>query len=117
MSSLLPALPVLILTAVCSVAEGVYVVTGTPRSQAWVELSSRGLGLFLLFWVMIDARRRRCVPCHEFGFLVAVFMPASLVWYVFWTRGWRGAALLASFIGLVFVPSFVTIVIWTLLHS
>src|SRR5882757_2870509 len=100
MSSLLPALPVLILTAVCSVADGIYLASGAPRSQAYIELSTRGLALFLIFWVMIDARRRRCVPCHEFGFLVAVFMPVSLVWYVFWTRGWRGAVLLATFTGL-----------------
>ncbi len=32
-----------------------------------------------ILWVEDDARRRGIVPCHEFGFLVGVYFPASLL--------------------------------------
>ncbi|ODU01120.1 MAG: hypothetical protein ABS79_02220 [Planctomycetes bacterium SCN 63-9] len=69
-----------------------------------IDAIGTGLILALVLWMDLDARRRRIVPCHDFGFLTMVVFPASLVWYVFWSRGWRGVFLLAGLLGLWAVP-------------
>jgi hypothetical protein len=65
--------PLLALTAVQCVALAVYVAAGVPPSPAMSRISSMSLALFLVYWIIADARCRRCVPCHDFGFLVIVF--------------------------------------------
>ncbi len=67
--------------------------------------------LYVVYWVVRDACKRRLVPCHEFGFLVAAFFPVSVAWYAFWTRGWRGFLPLASLFGLTILPSLSWIVV------
>jgi hypothetical protein len=67
--------------------------------------------LYVIYWVVRDAWRRRLVPCHEFGFLVAIFFPVSVAWYAFWTRGWRGVLTLAGLFGLTILPSLSWIVV------
>jgi hypothetical protein len=52
-----------------------------------------------------DAVRKRLRPSFDFGlFLVATF-PLSVLWYCFWSRGWRGIKLLMGLAGLLFVPA------------
>lgn len=41
--------------------------------------------------MMADARARRCTRCYDFGYLAGLVLPVSLVWYLFWSRGPRGA--------------------------
>jgi hypothetical protein len=115
MRSLAIIAPLCILIAFQCVAEGVYVAFGTSPSDAAGRIFSLSLALFLVFWIIADARRRHCMPCHDFGFLVGLFLPVSLVWYLIWTRGWRGLALLVGFIALVLLPQISAALVWLML--
>jgi hypothetical protein len=81
-----------------------HVVFGPPPSEEVQVLTSFALALAFILWVMADARSRHRTPCYDFGFLVGIFFPASLVWYVLWTRGWRGLLTLAALVGLMLLP-------------
>jgi hypothetical protein len=102
LSLALSVLQVASLTARAPVPEGLNVLI----SYTW--------SFYIIYWVVRDARKRRRIPCHEFGFLVAVFLPVSLAWYVFWTRGWRGIGPLAGLFGLANLPSIAWHVTWML---
>jgi hypothetical protein len=107
----------IVLGAALSVAQVVYVTAGVPMSAAASGLTSYSLALFAILWVVADARGRRRVPCYDFGMLVAVYFPLSLVWYVFWSRGRRGALLLAALVGLMSLPWLSAVVAWLLLYG
>jgi hypothetical protein len=94
-----------------------HVAAGPPPSETVQALTSLALVLSFVLWVMADARSRRRIPCYDFGFLVAVFFPASLVWYVLWSRGWRGLLTLAALIGLMLLPSVCGTVAWIIRHG
>jgi hypothetical protein len=96
--------PLVGLAAVLAAFGSMYVLLGKVPPDEFVSLVGPVQGLFILYWVILDARRRRRVPCHEFGFLVAVFMPISLGWYLIWTRGWKGLLLLGAFTILIVAP-------------
>ena len=82
-----------------------YAALGVAPPDAAALLTSYGLALAFILWVVDDARARRCVPCFDFGFLVAAFFPASLAWYVHWSRGRRGVLVLAAFFALMLAPA------------
>jgi len=82
-----------------------------------VQLSSFALALAFILWVEADVRRRSGLPCYDFGFLVAVCLPASLIWYAIWSRGWRGLFLLAALFGLMLVPWLSAVAAWLLLYG
>jgi len=94
-----------------------YVATGRTPSDRVQGLIPTGLGLALVLWMMMDARARHRTPCYDFGFLVAVFFPVSLVWYVLWTRGWKGLLTLVGLIGLWFVPWLTAMAAWILRYG
>lgn len=101
---------------VVSAIQVAYVVAGVVPSDGATQLSMSTLGLAFVLWVVTDARRRRIVPCHDFGFLVMLLMPVTLVWYAFWSRGGRrGLAVLAALFGLMYVPSLSALACWMLL--
>jgi hypothetical protein len=111
-------LAILILSIVAlSVCPVIYVMRGMPYSEGIWALSSTGTALAFILWIEGDARRRGCMPCHDFGFLVAVFFPVSLVWYSLWTRGWKGLFLLAALCGLMYVPWLLAMAAWVLTRS
>ena len=94
-----------------------YVVGATDPSEEYEQLASFAWGLAFALWVVEDARRRRQTPCFDFGTLVATLLPFALVWYVFWSRGWRGGLTLAAFIGLYFVQSLFAATAWVLKYG
>lgn len=51
-----------------------------------------------------DALRRRRRPCFDFGLFLLYAFPLSMLWYCFWSRGWRGLLLLIGLGSLLFVP-------------
>jgi hypothetical protein len=117
MRAIVPYLPLIALTAVLSVVQAAWVASGGTPSTSSVQVTDVALGLFLILWMTGDARRRGCVPCYEFGFLLGVFLPVSLAWYVLWTRGWKGLILLAAFAGLVILPWVAAVLVWLTLPS
>ncbi len=105
---------VLVTVVLLSTFQFVYAAAGAAPPENVAQLASVAFVLACVLWIMADARRRRQTPCFDFGFLVAVFFPISLVWYVFWSRGTRGILLLAAFAGLMFLPGFATVAAWLL---
>jgi hypothetical protein len=81
------------------------------------RLLALGMTLLIVYWIVADARRRRCVPCFDFGFLLAISLPLSLVWYAFWTRGWRGFLLLLTLLGLIYGPWVLAVIAWAVFHA
>ena len=91
---------------------------GGSRLPAEIARAARfGWGLMLAMWTDADARLRRVLPCDDFGLLVVIFFPLSLVWYCFWSRGWRGAILFIGLLTLVIAPYTITGLIWWILHG
>ena len=87
-----------------------YAAVGTLPSENVSRMSSFALALACILWIMADAQTRRQTPCYDFGFLVAVFFPISLFWYVFWSRGWRGFVTLGAVLGLLLLPALAEVV-------
>jgi hypothetical protein len=58
----------------------------------------------VIIWMNHDALRRRCRPCFDFGLFLLYAFPLSLLWYCFWSRGWRGMLLLLGLASLLFFP-------------
>lgn len=107
-----------ILTAAASAGFLVaYVATGRTPSDTVQRLIATGLALALILWITVDARVRHRTPCYDFGFLMAIFFPVSLVWYVLWSRGWKGLLTLVGLIGLWFVPWVTAMAAWIFRHG
>jgi hypothetical protein len=109
--------PVAILVATaaaCSAFLVAYVAIGKAPSETAQQLTSIGLSLAMVLWVMVDARQGKRTPCYDFGFLVAAFFPVSLVWYVAWSRGRRGLLTLGALFGLMLLPWASALVAWVI---
>jgi len=91
-----------------------YKIFGVPLSVANDLLLGICWSLALMLWIEADARRRGILPCHDFGFLIGVFFPVSVVWYAFWSRGLKGVYLLLTLIGLLIVPPTTAMLAWFL---
>ena len=91
-----------------------YAAFGTTPSDGVSRLSSLALALAFVLWIAADAQVRRQTPCYDFGFLIAIFFPISLVWYVFWSRGWRGILLLGALFALMLLPWLTAVIAWVL---
>jgi hypothetical protein len=81
-----------------------YVWANQAPPASFTQLGSIAFALGCVVWVVTDAQTRRNTPCFDFGFLVAVFFPISLVWYALWSRGARGLLLLGAMLGLMLIP-------------
>jgi hypothetical protein len=106
--------PLVGLAAILASFAGMYVAVGKVPPDEFVWLAQSIQGLFILYWIILDARRRRRIPCHDFGFLVAIFLPVSLGWYLLWTRGLKGLLLLLAFAILVVAPQLSATIVWSL---
>ena len=96
----------LVLSALLSAFQVAHVLLATPMSKVAELLAVYSFPLFLIVWVNADARRRRLVPCYDFGlFLVLFFVPVFL-WYLLWSRGVKGLLVLLGILGLMVVPPF-----------
>ena len=96
--------PLLVLSALLAIFVSMYVVLGEEPPEGVLTVFGIVQTLYILYWIVVDARRRRRVPCHDFGFLVAIFLPVSLAWYLVWSRGLKGLLLLGGFAMLLIVP-------------
>lgn len=67
--------------------------TFSLTGQVW----SVGFVLLIALWVTADSRGRvQVYRPHDFGWLVLLFWPIYLPYYLVHTRGWRGIILLAG---------------------
>ena len=109
--------PLLGLTVALAAIASMYVVLGEQPPELVEAIYSVGPAFFLVCWVILDARRLRRVPCHDFGFLVGLFLPVALPWYLVWSRGLRGLLLLGFFLLLVILPALSASIVWHLKYG
>ena len=109
--------PLLGLVASLTATTSMYVILGERPPEAVEAILRVAPAFFLVYWVVVDARRLRRVPCYEFGFLVGVFLPVSLPWYLIWSRGLRGLLLLGFFLLLINLPDLVAMIVWQLKYG
>jgi hypothetical protein len=110
----LPPLGILFaIVALFSIFQFASVALGTSDPEIAAQLTSFGLALAFVIWMMADARIRRRTPCYEFGFLVWVYFPLSLVW----SRGWRAVFVLTGLFALMSLPRISTVMAWVLRYG
>jgi hypothetical protein len=104
--------PLLVLVVALSAIASMYVILGERPPESVEVISQVAPAFFLVFWVVVDARRRRRVPCYDFGFLVALFYVVAVPWYLVWSRGWRGLLVLGYFMVLLLMPGIIASIVW-----
>lgn len=109
-----PAAHLVAYSVILTICFSAFVGSRTGPPPRFEEIASFGWALMLVLWMDADARRRRILPCYDFGFLAGVFFPVSLVWYCIWSRGWRGAFLFIGLLTLFIAPYTITGLIWWL---
>jgi hypothetical protein len=112
-----PAAP---LTAFAVVASAFFVsslLVGREITPLQSMVISYLLMLLTLMWVINDARRRRQIPCFDFGLYCALFFPLSVLWYCCKTRGGWGLLTFLVVLGLWLGPFVIAQIAWVLLYG
>jgi hypothetical protein len=107
-----PLAPLMLFAVVLTVLLTIYFSVGLAPSTTFELLASFSWSLLVAFWVVVDARRRACTPCFDFGLFCYVFYPVAVPWYCFWFRGWRGAVTLLIILGLWIARHIVASMAW-----
>jgi hypothetical protein len=82
----------------------VHVLLGVPPTDLELAVASYVPAVFIVLWMMDDARMRHCTPCYDLGFFLLLLFPLSLLWYLVWTRTWWGLVVFAGMLAVVYVP-------------
>lgn len=82
----------------------VHAVAGVPPTELELVVLSYVPTVFVLLWMAADAQHRRCTPCYDFGLLMSLLFPLTLLAYLLWTRGWWGIAVFMGIMALVYFP-------------
>ncbi len=87
-------------------------------SEKEVELNSDILwvfmfGLLVAWWCQIDARLHHANKGFDFGFIVYIFWPVMVPYYVLSTRGIEGILVVFGFIALYSLPIVSSLIAWT----
>jgi hypothetical protein len=100
-------------TLAASLATIPYLYHGFAPTLPFYELWNSLYGLTVIMWVVSDARRRTGTPCYDFGFLLSIFVIATIPWYVISTRGFlRGLLVLTFLLFLGILPEIAADVFW-----
>ena len=111
-----PITPLLLFAITLTGLLTTYLAYGIVPSTTFEVLVAFSWPLLLACWVVADARRRTGIPCFDFGFFCYVFLPLAVPWYCFWSRGWRGALMLAGIVCLWLAPYVIASVAWHILY-
>ena len=106
-----------IVTIMLAAFDSCYVIFNVSPSPLAIVIMQYTMPICFATWVQTDARRRGCTPCFDFGMFVAMIWALTVPWYLIWTRGWRGVALTAMFIGMFLTPYIVATVVYIYLVS
>jgi hypothetical protein len=112
-----PLAPLVLFSVALTTLLCISLIAGFAPSATFELVASVSWSLLVAFWVMSDARRRRCVPCYDFGMFCYVFLPWIVPWYCFWSRGRRGVLTLGTIVGLWLVPYVVAAVVWQMIYG
>ena len=104
----------LFVTLAASLATIPYLYHGFAPTSLFYEMWNSLYGLTVMMWVVSDARRRAGTPCYDFGFLLSIFVIATIPWYVISTRGFlRGPLFLILFLSLGILPEIAADIFWS----
>jgi hypothetical protein len=104
-----PTVALIVLALIATLIRCAYAVERSPLSPHAESLAVICWGWPVMIWMDYDALRRRRRPCFDFGLFLVVTFPVSMVWYCFWSRGWRGIKLLLGLGGLLLLPIFAAV--------
>jgi hypothetical protein len=107
-----PLTSLVIFAAALSGSFCAYFFLNVVVSEPFLTAAGAGWNLMIILWADADARRRRQTPCFDFGFLAMLSYPVSVLWYCFWSRGWRGGLLFLLLLFLWIAPYILAAVFW-----
>ena len=106
-----PISALVVMSLIATLFRTAYVLARVPLSSHADSLAIICWAWPVLIWLDYDAARARRRPCFDFGLFLSATFPWSVVWYCFWSRGWRGIKLLLGLGALLVVPIFVASVL------
>jgi hypothetical protein len=109
--------PLLLFSLIASALYAAYLFAGRTPTQTFDLVVQLSWALLLVFWVVVDARQGHRIPCFDFGLFCYLFLPVTLPWYCFWSRGWRGIYLILVIYGLGLFPYIVQSIVWESLYG
>jgi hypothetical protein len=112
-----PLVPLTVLTVFHGLLFAGYVVAGATPSATFELVAAFGWTVLLALWIVADARRRKCVPCFDFGLFCYLFLPIAAPGYCFWSRGARGTLMILALVLLWLAPYLLAIAVWLLLYG
>jgi hypothetical protein len=95
----------------------IYLRAEIVPSPTFEMVTSVSWAFLIIYWMVADARYRRKVLCFDFVFLCYVLFPLTVLWYCFWSRGWRGILTLLGLVLLFCVPYIIAIIVWNLQYG
>jgi hypothetical protein len=101
----------------CSLAAALYVIANVEPAPIVGSFLTMGPALMTVLWLCQDARRRRIGAVTDLGFLLMVFWPIAIPWYVFKSRGLRGVLVLLGVLLLMFAAPLTGLVVALLRSS
>ena len=107
-----PLAPLVLLALVTTATLCAFVAAERGPSPSTELVLGYGWALMAIVWMDADARRLRRLPCFDFGLLATIFFPLSLLWYCFWSRGWRGFLVLLLLLALWVGPYVIAAAFW-----
>jgi hypothetical protein len=93
-----------------------YMALGAAPSLGFETAASFVWCVLLALWIVNDARRRRGIPCFDFGLYCYFLLPVTITWHCVSTRGWRGILLLLAICATWILPYLVARIVWQFLH-
>jgi hypothetical protein len=82
----------------------VHALVAVPPNELELTVLSYVPSVFVVLWMAADAQRRRLTPCYDFGFLMLLLFPLTLLGYLLWTRGWWGIVVFIGMLALMYFP-------------
>lgn len=112
--------PTLLLAAffcVGHIDRGLRALRGTPPTGPFGLLYYIGIALVVAAWIRADRHRLGLRPTFDDGFFIFAAWPLALPYYLFASRGWRGAWTLLGFLALYLLTYALTLPIYLGLRS
>lgn len=89
-----------------------YAANGVAVSLGAQTLSGLGWTWVMACWVNEHSHRRGKVPSYDFGLLLIILYPFSVLWYCFWLYRWRGVLVMLLLVLLWSVPQIASQIVW-----
>lgn len=99
------------------IERGIRALRGTPPTGPFPLLYYIGIALAIAAWIRADRHRLGLEPTFDDGFFIFAAWSLALPYYLFTSRGWRGAVTLLGFLALYLLTYALTLPIYLGLRS